>query len=205
MGLLVNGKWHDEWYDTTSTGGEFIRQDAQFRNWIGEPDFEAEADRYHLFVSLACPWAHRTLIFRKLKKLEDVIGMTVVDPIRDERGWAFRNGSGYSEDPINDFKFLSEAYKATYPNYNARVTVPVFWDKKTGRIVSNVDDDIMRMFNSEFDDFTNIALDFYPEEFRDEIDKVNDLDRFTLKFIGYLLLCVALGGIIGNLIIWGMR
>ena len=111
---------------------------------------------------------------RKLKKLEDVIGMTVVDPIRDERGWAFRNGPGYSEDPINGFKFLSEAYKAIDPNYNARVTVPVLWDKQIGRIISNADDDIMRMFNSEFDDFTDSELDFYPEELRDEIDEVND-------------------------------
>jgi putative glutathione S-transferase len=163
--------------DERNDQGEFTRQKDQFRNWVtrdGSSGYPAEPDRYHLYVSFACPWAHRTIIMRKLKKLECVIKMTVVDPIRDERGWAFRNGPGYSEDPINGFQYLSEAYKATDPNYNVRVTVPVLWDKKTRRIVSNVDEDIMRMFNSEFDDFTDIKIDFYPEELRDEIDKVND-------------------------------
>ena len=111
---------------------------------------------------------------RKLKRLEDVIGMTVVDPIRDERGWAFRNGPGYSEDQVNGFQFLSDAYKVSDPDYNARVTVPVLWDKKRGRIVSNADDDIMRMFNSEFNGFTNCKLDFYPEPLRAEIDEINN-------------------------------
>jgi len=160
-----------------SDQSEFTRQEDQFRNWVtrdGSSGYPAEFDRYHLYVSLACPWAHRTIIMRKLKQLEDVIGLTVVDPIRDERGWAFHNGPGYNEDPINGFKYLSEAYKVTDPNYNARVTVPVLWDKKTGSIVSNVDDDIMRMFNSEFADFTDVELDFYPEELREEIDKMND-------------------------------
>lgn len=167
--MLAPGEHNDQ--------GEFTRQADQFRNWVtraGSSGYPAEPDRYHLYVSLACPWAHRTIIMRKLKKLEEVIKMTVVDPIRDEHGWAFRNGPGYSEDPINGFKYLSEAYKATDPNYNVRVTVPVLWDKKTRKIVSNADEDIMRMFNSEFDDFTDIELDFYPEELRDEIDKVND-------------------------------
>ncbi|MFQ6039278.1 MAG: glutathione S-transferase family protein [Candidatus Poribacteria bacterium] len=167
--------------------GEFTRQEDQFRDWVtkdGSSGYPAESDRYHLYVSLACPWAHRTIIIRKLKRLEEIIGMTVVDPIRDERGWAFRDGESYpagvavsnfpSEDPINSFKFLSEAYKATDPNYDARVTVPVLWDKKLGRIVSNADEDIMRMFNSEFDDFTESKLDFYPEELRAEIDAMND-------------------------------
>ena len=157
--------------------GAFVRQEDQFRGWVtrdcskGNP---AESGRYHLYVSLACPWAHRTVIMRRLKRLEDVIGMTVVDPIRDERGWVFRNGPGYSEDPVNGFHFLSEAYKASDPNYNARVTVPVLWDKKTGHIVSNADDDIMRMFNSEFNAFTKSNLDFYPEALRAEIDEIND-------------------------------
>ena len=158
--------------------GEFIRQEDQFRDWVtgdGSSGYPAEPDRYHLYVSLACPWAHRTIIMRKLKKLEGVVGMSVVDPIRDERGWAFRNGPDYSEDSVNGFQFLSEAYKATDPNYNARVTVPVLWDKNTGRIVSNVDDDIMRMLNSEFDNFTEGDLDFYPAELRAEIDAINDL------------------------------
>jgi putative glutathione S-transferase len=158
--------------------GEFKRQEDVFRDWVtrdGASGYPAEPNRYHLYVSLACPWAHRTIIIHKLKKLENVIGMTVVDPIRDERGWAFRNGPGYSEDPVNGFKFLSEAYQATDPNYNARVTVPVLWDKKRRRIVSNADDDIIRMLNSEFNDFTDSDLDFYPEELRAEIDAVNDL------------------------------
>ena len=157
--------------------GEFVRQEDRFRGWVtsdGSKGYPAESGRYHLYVSLACPWAHRTVIMRKLKRLEDVIGMTVVDPVRDERGWAFRNGPGYSEDPVNGFQFLSEAYKASEPDYDARVTVPVLWDKKTGRIVSNADDDIMRMFNSEFNAFTKSDLDFYPEAHRAEIDEIND-------------------------------
>lgn len=158
--------------------GEFERQEDQFRDWVtrdGASGYPAEAGRYHLYVSLACPWAHRTVILRKLKKLEGVIGMTVVDPVRDERGWAFRDGPGHSEDPVNGFRFLSEAYKATDPHYDARVTVPVLWDRKKGRIVSNADDEIVRMLNSAFDDFTDSDLDFYPEELRGEIDRVNAL------------------------------
>ncbi|MCC7201621.1 MAG: glutathione S-transferase family protein [Nitrospirae bacterium] len=157
--------------------GEFVRQGDQFRKWVtqdGSSGYPAESGRYHLYVSLACPWAHRTIIMRRLKGLEEVVGMTVVDPIRDERGWAFRNGPGYSEDPVNGFQFLSEAYRATAPYYNARVTVPVLWDKKTGRIVSNADDDIMRMFNSEFNTFTRSKIDFYPGPLRSEIDEIND-------------------------------
>lgn len=160
--------------------GEFIRQEDQFRDWVtrdGASGYPAETDRYHLYVSLACPWAHRTVIIRKLKKLETVIGITVVDPVRDERGWAFRQGPGHSEDPINGWQFLSQAYKATDPNYDGRITVPVLWDKKLGRIVSNADDDIMRIFNREFDDFTDTdsQLDFYPKELRAEIDEINNL------------------------------
>ncbi|MCZ6676655.1 MAG: glutathione S-transferase family protein [Candidatus Poribacteria bacterium] len=158
--------------------GEFKRQEYQFRDLVTrncDSGYPAESDRYHLYVSLACPWAHRAIIMRKLKRLEDVIGMTVVDPIRDERGWAFRDGPGFSKDPVNGFAFLSEAYTASGPDYDDRVTVPVLWDKKTHRIVSNADDDIMRVLNSEFDDFTDSDLDFYPEALRDEIDMVNDL------------------------------
>ena len=122
--------------------GKFTRQEDQFRDWVtrdGSSGYPAEPGRYHLYVSLACPWAHCTIIIRKLKRLEGVIGMTVVDPIRDERRWAFHNGPGHSEDEINGWQFLSEAYKATNPNYEARVTVPVLWDKKLSRIVSNTD------------------------------------------------------------------
>ncbi|MCH8295854.1 glutathione S-transferase family protein [Candidatus Poribacteria bacterium] len=163
--------------DERSEDGKFVRQEDRFRNWVtrdGASGYLAEPNRYHLYVSLACPWAHRTVIIRKLKKLENVIGMTVVDPIRDGRGWAFRNGPEHSEDPINGFQYLSEAYRATEKDFNDRVTVPVLWDKKTGRIVSNAEDDIMRMFNSEFNAFTDSQADFYPQELRAAIDEVND-------------------------------
>lgn len=160
-----------------SKEGEFVRQEDRFRGWVtadGSSGYPAEPGRYHLYVSLACPWAHRTVILRKLKRLENVVGMTVVDPIRDEKGWAFRNGPGYSEDPINGFRYLSEAYKKTDPTFNDRVTVPVLWDKKTGRIVSNSDDDILRMLNSEFNAFTDVKTDFYPAPLRAEIDEINN-------------------------------
>ena len=161
-----------------SKTGEFKRQEDAFRDWVkrdGSTAYQPERDRYHLYVSLACPWAHRTIILRKLKRLEHVIGMTVVDPVRDERGWAFREGDGHSEDPVNGFKFLSEAYAETDPAFDGRVTVPVLWDKQTKRIVSNSDDDLLRMFNSEFDDFTSVTDDFYPAAHRDEIDQLNEL------------------------------
>ena len=156
--------------------GEFKRQDDAFRGWVtedGASGYPAARGRYHVYVSLACPWAHRTIIVRKLKKLEGVIGMTVVDPIRDERGWAFRDGPGHSSDPVNGFRFLSEAYAATDPSYRGRVTVPVLWDTVTKRMVSNSDDDIMRMFNSAFNRFTDSTLDLYPKDLREEIDPLN--------------------------------
>src|SRR6267378_4386024 len=142
---MPSAQFPDEQSDT----GEFERQEDAFRGWVtpdGSSGYPAAAGRYHLYVSWACPWAHRTIIVRKLKKLESVIGMTVVDPIRDERGWAFREGPGHSLDPINGFQFLSQAYKATDPNYRGRFTVPVLWDTVTKRIVTNSDDDLMRMF-----------------------------------------------------------
>jgi putative glutathione S-transferase len=160
-----------------SEAGEFERQADVFREWVradGSSGYPADAGRYHLYVSWACPWAHRTILVRKLKRLEDVIGMTVVDPIRDKRGWAFREGPGHSLDPINGFRFLREAYAATDPQYRGRVTVPVLWDRVTKRIVSNSDDDMMRMFNGEFNRFTNSTLDLYPEKLRTEIDELND-------------------------------
>jgi|SRR5579872_6108 len=164
--------------------GEFARQEDAFRGWVtadGRSGYPAEAGRYHLYVSYACPWAHRTIIVRKLKKLEDVIGMTVVDPIRDERGWAFREGLEFTPDPVNGFRFLSEAYYATNPHYRGRVTVPVLWDKQTKRIVSNSDDDIMRMFETEFDAFGDAELDLYPPEHRAEIDALNEWIYETLN------------------------
>src|SRR6476469_3174716 len=156
--------------------GEFKRQEDAFRDWVrrdGSTTYKPERGRYHLYVSFACPWAHRTIILRKLKGLEDAIGMTVVDPVRDERGWAFREGPGHSEDPINGYNSLSEAYFATDANYRGRVTVPVLWDPKTKRIVSNSDDDLLRMFNSEFADFATNDYDFVPPDLRDQIDAFN--------------------------------
>jgi putative glutathione S-transferase len=159
-----------------SAQGEFKRQDDAFREWVtadGRSGYPAAGGRYHLYVSFACPWAHRTILARKLKQLEAIVGMTVVDPIRDERGWAFREGSCHSRDPVNGFRYLSEAYRATDPDYRGRVTVPVLWDTVTKRIVSNSDDDLLRMFNHEFDRFTESRLDLYPEALRTEIDEWN--------------------------------
>jgi putative glutathione S-transferase len=156
--------------------GAFKRQDDMFRDWVkgdGSSCFPPVPGRYHLYVSWACPWAHRTIIVRKIKKLEGVIGMTVVDPIRDDRGWAFRDGPGHTTDPVNGFSFLRQAYVATNPDYQDRVTVPVLWDKETRRIVSNSDDDIMRMFNSEFNRLNESTVDLYPKDLRDEIDQLN--------------------------------
>ncbi|MCG3775197.1 MAG: Glutathionyl-hydroquinone reductase YqjG [Nitrospira sp.] len=162
--------------DEQNLDGAFIRQPDAFTRWVtanGNSGYQAASGRYHLYVSWACPWAHRTLIVRKLKKLEDVIGMTAVDPIRDERGWTFREGPGHSLDSINGFQFLSQAYKATDPNYRGRFTVPALWDTVTKRIVTNSDDDLMRMFNGEFNRFTNSRIDLYQEGIRKEIDDLN--------------------------------
>lgn len=160
--------------EEASADGTFERQDDAFRDWVradGSTEYAAQPGRYHLYVSLACPWASRTVIVRKLKGLEAAIGMTVVDPIRDDRGWRFLREE---PDPLNGWAFLSEAYFASDPAYRARVTVPVLWDRERRRIVSNSDDDIMRMLESEFDEFaTNARLDLYPHELRNEIDDLN--------------------------------
>jgi glutathionyl-hydroquinone reductase len=160
-----------------SEDGDFVRQEDAFAGRVsadGGTGFRAEAGRYHLYVSLACPWAHRTIVVRRLKRLEDAIGLTVVDPIRtDEEGWAFREGPGSSSDPLNGFKLLSEAYYVSDPHYRGRFTVPVLWDKQTKRIVSNNDDDIMRMLETEFDAFGDASLDLYPRQHRAEIDELN--------------------------------
>jgi putative glutathione S-transferase len=162
--------------DEQTEAGEFQRQADVFRDWVtadGQSGYPAAPGRYHLYVSLACPWAHRTIIVRKVKRLEAVIGMTVVDPVRDERGWAFREGPGHSLDRLNGFHFLSEAYHATDSRYHGRVTVPVLWDSSTKQIVSNSDDDLMRMFNSEFNRLTDSTLDLYPQPLRPAIDALN--------------------------------
>lgn len=178
--MATRAQFPDEQVD-----GQFKRQEDAFRRWIradGSGDFPVESGRYHLYVSLACPWASRTVIVRKLKGLENAIGMTVADPVRDERGWAFRDGAGYSRDPINNWAFLSEAYFATQPDYRGRVTVPVLWDTKSKSIVSNSDDDIMRMFETEFDALGDRgALDLYPSQYRDEIEALNEWIYETLN------------------------
>ncbi|MDA5092970.1 glutathione S-transferase family protein [Aliiroseovarius sp. KMU-50] len=182
MGQLVDGIWQDVWYDTKSTGGKFKRKDAQFRNWItadasagpsGEGGFQAEQGRYHLFVSLACPWAHRTLIFRKLKGLEDLIDVTVVHPDMFSNGWQFHAETG--EEPLFGHQFLYQIYTSAAQDYTGRVTVPVLWDKQRNTIVSNESAEIIRMFNSAFNGLTGNTHDFYPEALRGQIDEVNAL------------------------------
>lgn len=182
MGLLVDGVWHDKWYDTKSTGGRFKRQDAIFRNWVtadgapgpdGEGGFTAEPGRYHLYVSLACPWAHRTLIFRRLKGLEDMIDVSVVHWLMKENGWEFRDGPGVIKDPIHGADYMHQVYTAAKPDYTGRVTVPTLWDKQRGTIVSNESADIIRMFNSAFDGVGAAQGDYYPHALREEIEAVN--------------------------------
>ena len=182
MGLLVEGKWVDQWYDTESSKGHFIRSQPQFRNWItadgrpgptGEGGFQAEAGRYHLYVSLACPWAHRTLIFRALKGLEDMISVSVVNPLMREHGWTFDPDPGVVADPINQANYMHQVYTADTPDYTGRVTVPVLWDKQQKRIVSNESSDIIRMLNSAFDSIGAKPGDYYPEALRGEIDAIN--------------------------------
>ena len=179
MGLLVKGEWHTDWYDTSSSGGEFIRTDAQYRNEIGGKDYPAEAGRYHLFVSLACPWAHRTLIFRKLKKLEDIIGVTVVEAEMLEHGWVLSEKEslkhGYQACPIPNIKYMYEVYTTQQSDYSGRVTVPVLWDKLTNTIVCNESSEIIRMLNSAFNEFTDVDTDFYPVALRSNIDEINEL------------------------------
>ncbi|AMB99502.1 glutathione-dependent reductase [Aerococcus urinaehominis] len=183
MGLLVDGKWVDQWYDTESTGGRFVRKDSQFRNWItpdgqpgptGEGGFKAEADRYHLYVSLACPWASRAMIYRSLKGLEDMISVSVVNPVMLEHGWTFEEGPGVISDPVYQADYMYEIYQHEDPEYTGRVTVPVLFDKKQKRIVNNESADIIRMFNSAFDGIGAKEGNYNPDELIDEIDRVND-------------------------------
>lgn len=177
MGLLIEGRWSERWYDTESTGGRFVRQESRFRDWIradGSTPFAPEAGRYHLYVSLACPWAHRTLIFRRLEGLEDAITVSVVDPHMGVEGWVFGDSPGATPDPVLGAKRLYEVYTAADPKYTGRVTVPVLWDRERETIVNNESAEIIRMFNREFDAIADDSLDFYPEPLRDEIDAVND-------------------------------
>ncbi len=177
MGLLIDGVWHDQWYDTKSTGGRFVRQKSQFRNWIttdGKDGFKAEANRYHLYVSYACPWAHRTLIFRAIKGLEGMISVSVVHWFMGEFGWTFEPGEGVISDPIHQAKYLYEVYKKADETYTGRVTVPILWDKKNNTIVNNESSEIIRMFNSAFDEMGAQPGDYYPEGLREEIDTINE-------------------------------
>lgn len=182
MGLLVDGVWRDDWYDTKSTGGAFERKAPSFRNWVtadggagpsGECGFKAEPDRYHLYVSLACPWAHRTIIYRKLKGLEEMISMSVVNAYMGDEGWTFAPGEHVVADPIHRAEFLHEVYTAARSDYTGRVTVPILWDKKTNTIVSNESPEIIRMFNSAFDAVGATEGDFCPLRLLEEIDQLN--------------------------------
>lgn len=184
MGLLVEGKWHDQWYDTKSSGGRFIRQESQFRNWItpdgsagpsGEAGFKAEPNRYHLYVALACPWANRALIMRNLKGLEEIISLSVVNPLMAENGWTFEQEEGVIADPVTNAKYLYEVYTQVDPTYSGRVTVPVLYDLKQNKIVNNESSEIMRMLNTAFDQVGAKEGDYYPKEWRSEIDEVNEL------------------------------
>ena len=181
MGLLVEGRWQDQWYE--SKDGTFQREQAQRRHWLtadGRPGptgiggFAAEAGRCHLYVSLACPWAHRTLILRKLKGLESLIDVSVVSFLMLENGWTFDKAHGSTGDKLGDLKFLHQRYTTDTANYTGRVTVPVLWDKQTNRIVNNESAEIIRMFNSAFDELTGNDLDFYPAPLRNEIDAMNE-------------------------------
>ncbi|SHF30488.1 putative glutathione S-transferase [Microbulbifer donghaiensis] len=190
MGLLVNGQWQDRWYDTEKSHGEFVREAAQLRNWItadgspgpsGEGGFAAEKDRYHLYVSLACPWAHRTLIFRQLKGLADYIGVSVVSPYMREHGWTFNTDEGSSGDHLFGADYLHQLYTRNRAKYSGRVTVPLLWDKQRERVVSNESSEIIRMFNSAFDGLTGNDADLYPELLRGDIDATNDVVYETIN------------------------
>lgn len=182
MGLLVEGAWKDVWYDTRPSKGQFVRAQSSFRNHVtsdgspgpsGEGGFKAESGRYHLYVSYACPWAHRTLIFRKLKGLEEHISLSIVHYRMLENGWEFHAEDGATEDHLFGSDALWQVYTEAAPDYSGRVTVPVLWDKKTGTIVNNESSEIIRMFNSAFNGITGNTLDFYPEDLRADIDALN--------------------------------
>jgi putative glutathione S-transferase len=182
MGLLVDGIWKDQWYDTGASEGRFVREHTRFRNWVtpdgrpgpsGHGGFAAAPGRYHLYVSLACPWAHRTLLFRKLKRLDGVIGVSAVSPLMGSEGWTFDQGTGSSGDPVNGAHRLAEIYLLADPRYTGRVTVPVLWDKQSRSIVNNESSEIIRMLNGAFDAFTDDRTDYYPADLRDEIDRIN--------------------------------
>ncbi|TLF52094.1 glutathione S-transferase family protein [Halomonas urmiana] len=182
MGLLIDGQWHDQWYDTKKHGGEFVRESAKLRDWItpdgspgpdGQPGLLAEAGRYHLYVSLACPWAHRVLIMRRLKGLDGLIGVSHTSPLMLDQGWSYHRDEGSSGDAVNGVDYHRELYILTDPYYTGRVTVPALWDKQQDRIVNNESADLMRILDGAFDDLTGNRLDLYPADLRETIDAVN--------------------------------
>ena len=190
MGLLVEGKWHTDWYDTKENNGRFVRKAPSFRNWItkdgragpsGDAGFKAEAGRYHLYVSMACPWAHRTLIFRSLKGLEDMISISVVNAFMGDDGWTFKEGDDVIGDSVNQKTYVHELYTLAKNEYSGRVTVPILWDKKLNTIVSNESPEIIRMLNSAFDDIGAKAGDYYPKELQNQIDELNDFIYPTIN------------------------
>ncbi|WP_299548788.1 glutathione S-transferase family protein [uncultured Tateyamaria sp.] len=191
MGLLVDGVWHDQWYDTKSSGGKFQRSQAKFRNWItadggagpsGSDGFKAESGRYHLYVSYACPWAHRALIFRNLKGLTDHIGVSAVHPDMMSDGWTFEtDDKGATGDRLYSLPFARDIYTKADPQFSGRVTVPILWDKQRETIVSNESSEIIRMFNSAFDGITGNSDDYWPEDLRDAMAPVNDRIYDTLN------------------------
>ena len=190
MGMLVDGKWVQDRFDKRTVKGRFVRADSRFRNWVtpdgapgptGAGGFSAESGRYHLYIGHACPWAHRTHIFLKLKGLEDMISMSVVHWFMDEKGWTFESGDGVIPDSVNHTHALHEIYQAADPDFTGRVTIPVLWDKKTGTIVNNESSEIIRMFNSGFDGIGAAAGDYYPKDLRPRIDAVNERVYDTLN------------------------
>lgn len=183
MGQLVDGKWHSGWYDTKSTGGRFKRESSRFRNWVtpdgsagptGDGGFAAEPGRYLLYVSLACPWAHRTLVMRRLKGLEAMIEVAVVHWLMADDGWTFAPGPCVTGDPVSGAAFLHQVYTTAAPDYTGKVTVPILWDKQRSTIVNNESAEILRMLGQAFDGAGAAPGDYYPEDLRDEIDALND-------------------------------
>lgn len=183
MGMLVDGKWQEQRVNVTSSDGSYKRKESSFRSWVttngdagpsGIAGYKAEANRYHLYVSLACPWAHRTLIYRKLKGLEDIISLSIVNPIMSDDGWTFEPGDNVIADPIFNAKYLHEIYTAAQTDFTGKVTVPILWDRKTATIVNNESSEIIRMFNSAFDQVGALSGDFCPPELLAQIDEIND-------------------------------
>lgn len=195
MGLLVKGQWQDLWYDTQSSRGQFLREPSQFRNWVtadgsagpsGNGGFKAEAGRYHLYISHACPWAHRTLIFRQLKGLSDLVDVSVVSPDMAEHGWTFDSSTGSTGDALYSLVYFYQLYLKSQQDYSGRVTVPVLWDKKTQCIVNNESSEIIRMFNSAFNHLTGNQQDYYPKTLHKEIDEINQWIYDTINNGVYL-------------------